>query len=92
MKNNDIKKLHYTFTWDQHFFPQVKWINDVDLKNLIIIKYQKDLNQSIQSLLKYLEIDNKELILSKINSETHNSHLNTALNENRKKIKKFRLS
>ena len=72
IKNNDTEKLHHTFTWNKHFFPQVKWINDVNLKNLIIIKYKNNLNQSIQNLLKYLEIDNKKLTLPKINITNKN--------------------
>ena len=73
IKNNDTKKLHHTFTWDQHFFSQVKWLNNIDLKNLIVIKYQKDLNYPIQNLLKYLEIDNKEISLPKINITNKNN-------------------
>lgn len=67
IKDNNIKKLQHAYTWDQHFFPQVKWIDKVDLKNLIVIKYQKDLDKSMQKLLSYLGFDNRDLILPKKN-------------------------
>ena len=35
------------------------------------------------------KLSDSELILSKINNETHNSHLNTALNEKEKRLKSF---
>ena len=36
------------FTWDQHFHNITEWIGNTEYKNIIIIKYEKDLNNKIQ--------------------------------------------
>ena len=50
-----------------------------------ILKQANKIDETVSSGTN--KLSDSELILSKINNETHNSHLNTALNENRKKIK-----
>ena len=50
-----------------------------------VLKQTNKVDETISSSTN--KLSDSELILSKINNETHNSHLNTALNENRKKIK-----
>ena len=50
-----------------------------------ILKQTNKIDESVSSGTN--KLSDSELILSKINNETHNSHLNTALNESRKKIK-----
>lgn len=43
------------------------WIGDTDYKNIIIVKYQEDLNESIQRLINFLGIRNKNTPLKKLN-------------------------
>lgn len=43
------------FTWDQHFHPTTMWISpDMDYKNLIVIKYDQNLNDKAQKLIDLL--------------------------------------
>ena len=50
-----------------------------------ILKQTNKIDETVSSSAN--KLSDSELILSKINNETHNSHLNTALNESTKKIK-----
>jgi len=63
LKNKDYKNLIYDFTWDIHFKSTSHWINNTDYKNIIVIIYNKDLNESIQKLLNLLNIPNKNIAL-----------------------------
>ena len=63
IKNNSINDLHQDFTWDQHFHPQIRWINNTDYSNIIVIKYEKNLNKKINQLIDYLKIPNKNIEL-----------------------------
>lgn len=56
------------FTWEEHFLPQSEWLKNSDYKRTIVIQYQDDLNESLNSLLDYLKIekDNK-FVLKKYN-------------------------
>lgn len=72
LKNKD-EVLYREFTWDKHFYNTHWWIGDAKTKNIIIIKYEKNLNDKIQILLNKLNIPNKNIPLSIINkSETSN--------------------
>lgn len=42
------------------------WIGDTDYKNIIIVKYREDLNESIQRLINFLGIENKNKPVEKI--------------------------
>jgi hypothetical protein len=79
-KNKDITILDFiniwktnkeylltNFTWDQHFHNITEWIGNTEYKNIIIIKYEKDLNNKIQKLINYLGIKNKNIPLKKCN-------------------------
>ncbi len=57
------RNLFHGFTWIQHFLPTVEWIGNVNLKEIIVIKYDKDLNNSINKLIDRLEIPNKNVVL-----------------------------
>lgn len=63
----DKKYLTHGFTWDDHFDIATKWIGDTDYKNIIVIKYKEDLNESVQKLINFLGIVNKNIPLAKAN-------------------------
>jgi len=63
LKNKDYSKLHVGFTWSSHFTPNSHWINNTDYKNIIILKYNHNLNDSIHKLINILNIPNKNVIL-----------------------------
>lgn len=67
MLNQKDKQLLKTFTWSDHFKNTSDWIRDTDYKNIIIIKYEKDMNNKIQTLINKLNIPNKNIPLSVVN-------------------------
>jgi hypothetical protein len=67
IKNNRYDVLCQDFTWNQHFQPITNWINNTNYKNIIIILYEKNLNEKINKLLSNLKIKNKGLELPMIN-------------------------
>ena len=67
LKNKDHYHLHKGFTWANHFEPTSNWIKDTDYSNIIIIKYEKNLNNKIQKLINSLKIPNKNINLPIIN-------------------------
>jgi hypothetical protein len=67
IKNQNKEHLHVIFTWSQHFEKQVKWINNTDYKNIIIIKYEKNLNEKINKLISFLNIPNQNITLPIMN-------------------------
>jgi hypothetical protein len=67
LKNKDKKELYTGFTWNQHFENTSAWLGKADYKNIIIIKYEDDLNEKIQTLIHYLGIPNKNILLPKLN-------------------------
>lgn len=60
-------ELYNDFTWDQHFAETFAWINGTDYKNIVVVRYETDLNDKIQALLTALEIPNKNIALEKRN-------------------------
>jgi len=49
------------FTWDQHFHPTTMWISPkMDYKKLIVIKYDRNLNDKAQKLIDFLGIPKPE--------------------------------
>jgi hypothetical protein len=67
-KKNDV--LNLNFTDSIHFQPINNWINKTNYKNIIVIKYEKNMNNKIQRLIKALHIPNKGVALSNINVST----------------------
>jgi hypothetical protein len=64
IKNNDTKNLYVDHTWNQHFSNISDWIpDDTKYENIIVIKYDKNLNVKIQKLLNLLNIPNKNVPL-----------------------------
>jgi hypothetical protein len=57
------QKLKNCFYWDDHYKPQVYWINNTNYKKIIIIKYCKKLDEKINKLLTLLNIRNKNIKL-----------------------------
>ncbi len=55
------KNLFQGFTWKQHFQPTAEWFGNINKKDIIVIKYNKDLNSSINKLINNLNIPNKNI-------------------------------
>jgi hypothetical protein len=62
LKNNKTQ-LYNDFIWHQHFDNTTTWIENTEYKNIIIIKYDKNLNDKIQKLINLLDIPNKNIQL-----------------------------
>jgi hypothetical protein len=60
-------QLYHCFIWSQHFDNTTTWIENTDYKNIIIIRYETDLNEKIQKLINILGIPNQNIPLPKIN-------------------------
>jgi len=58
IKENKTNTLFYSFTWDKHFQKMVHWINNTNYKNIIILKYKNDMNDTIQKMLRLFKIPN----------------------------------
>lgn len=61
------EKLKTKYSSIEHVLPTFNWIEGQSTKNLIIIKYNKNLNNKIHKLLNYLNIPDKNIELKKIN-------------------------
>lgn len=71
IKNKD-KQLHTNFTSNDHLKNTSDWIVNTDYKNIIIIKYEKDMNNKIQTLINKLDIPNKNIPLPIVNKSIIN--------------------
>jgi hypothetical protein len=68
MLKQNKKELYSGFTWSQHFANTTSWIDpNINYKNLIIVKYKKDMNITIKDLLNSLNIKDKNIPLPFIN-------------------------
>ena len=88
IKNNN-GELKTLFTWDIHFGKLIDWINNTDYKNIIVIKYEKDLNNSLQKLINKLNIPNKNIVLQKDNESKKNNNDLNIINANKQLINNF---
>lgn len=84
---NDKSLLYHKFTHKEHYFNTCHWIGNTDYKNIIVIKYDNDLNNKIQKLLNLLDIPNKNIVLPIINKS--NSIDNKLCKANNKKVDEF---
>lgn len=75
IKNKNHNDLYQNFTWDQHFQPITNWINNTDYKNIIIILYEKNLNEKIYKLLEVLKIKPKLVELPIINVSNNKENI-----------------
>ena len=67
--NNSI--LYTTHTWDVHYLPQSNYMATENYKKAIVIRYDKDKMESkLNSLLEYLNIENKNIKLTHNNKST----------------------
>ena len=66
IKNKDEKLIH-EFTWRDHFLPTKHWFGETKYKNIIIIRYSRDMNEKIRGLLNYLDIPYNEIPIKKVN-------------------------
>lgn len=68
--------LYVGFTWDDHFKNISHWINNVSYKNIIVIKYESNLNEKVKKLLKTLNIPDKNIELPIFNvSKVHSDDI-----------------
>jgi hypothetical protein len=82
--------LYCEFLWGQHYYNSTKWIKEnTDYKNIIIIKYESNLNEKIQQLINLLGIPNKNIPLPIKNisvnvdneEELNNDYVNNFISE-----------
>jgi hypothetical protein len=68
IKKNIKTELYHSAIWEQHFDNTTAWINkDTDYKNIIIIRYEENLNDKVQTLINKLGIPNKNIPLLGLN-------------------------
>ena len=68
IKQNNTTELYHEFIWKQHFNNTTTWIDkDTDYKNIIIIRYEENLNDKVQTLINKLGIPNKNIPLPRRN-------------------------
>ena len=73
MIKNNKQELYTIFTKPVHFANTTHWIDpNMSYKNIIIIKYEEDLNMKIQKLINTLGIENKNIPVPKINVSKNN--------------------
>lgn len=80
LKNKDKQNLYHVFTWSHHFEPTTKWIN-TNYEDIIVIKYEKNLNNKIQKLINALNIPNKNVELSIVNKSVGIQNEENILND-----------
>jgi hypothetical protein len=56
IKENKTNTLFYSFTWNKHFQKMTHWINNTEYKNIIILRYNNDMNDTIQKMLHLFKI------------------------------------
>jgi hypothetical protein len=61
IKNDKKEHLFGGVTWDVHIKPITHWIKNTKLYNIIILKYQKNLDNSVQKLLEIMKIPSKNV-------------------------------
>lgn len=89
IKNNNTEKLFNKTTWDKHFFQQNYWINNTEYKNIIIIKYDNNLNEKINKLITFIDIPNKNIPLPIVNTTKENDENIILSDENMIFIKNY---
>jgi len=67
--------LNTLYTWDKHYSPITDWIKVSNYKNLIIIKYCKDLNIPFQKMINTLNIPNLNIQIPHINISKTNENI-----------------
>lgn len=73
MLEENSKSLITDFTWEQHFHNTTNWIKPgTNYKNIIIVKYEKNLEKKIKLLLNNLNIPNKNIYLPVVNKTISN--------------------
>jgi len=75
IKNKQHGDLYQNFTWGQHFQPVVKWINKTNYKNIIVIIYERDLNEKINKLFDVLKIKNNGTKLPIVNISNNKENI-----------------
>jgi hypothetical protein len=75
IKNKQHGHLYQNFTWSQHFDPITKWINNTNYANIIVILYEKNLNEKINTLFDVLKIKPKPVELPIINVSNNKENI-----------------
>ena len=80
IRNNRTDILNQGHTWDVHYAPQSRWFTG-NYENIIVIQYQKNLENSAFQLLEFLDISNKGITLKRVNSTKKNKNYFEDLNQ-----------
>lgn len=84
---NNNKKLCGKFIYSYHFYNTCYWIpKNVDYKNLIIIKYDTNLNDKVQKLINILNMESTNIPLNFVNVS---NNINTEFDINDERINNF---
>jgi len=84
---NNNKKLCGKFIHPYHFYNTCYWIpKNVDYKNLIIIKYDTNLNDKVQKLINILNMESTNIPLNFVNVS---NNINTEFDINDERINNF---
>jgi hypothetical protein len=75
IKNKQHEDLYQSFTWNQHFEPIKKWVNNTKYENIIVILYTKNLNEKINKLLDTLKIQPKPVKLPILNVSNNKENI-----------------
>ena len=75
IKNKQHEYLYQSFTWNQHFEPIKKWVNNTKYENIIVILYTKNLNEKINKLLDTLKIQPKPVKLPILNVSNNKENI-----------------
>ncbi len=89
IKCKDTNSLYKYHLWDDHFKCTSEWINNAKYKNIIVIVYEKNLNEKIQKLLQLLQIPNRKVQLPIQNVSFVNEEDMKVYEEHKEYIHKF---
>lgn len=89
IKTKNKKELHLEHLYNFHFKETSHWINNTDYKNIIIIRYENNLNKKIQKLINKLDIKNKNIPVPIVNVSCTNKSNGFEYDLNNKRVNKF---
>lgn len=87
VKNKNSKKLNLEYFWDVHLRPTTAWINNTKYENIIIIKYEKNLDGKIKTLIQKLNFPLKKVHVSCCNKSYESNCDEEDLND--EEVEKF---
>ena len=87
IKNKNTKELHLEYFWNAHLRPTTTWINNTKYENIIIIKYDKNLDSKIKTLIHKLNLSFKNIPVSCCNKSYESNCDEEDLND--EEVEKF---